>query len=82
VFPALTSAIAMTSSPLHASILSVGGQFLAFICKGRVLLGATYEDNDFGASISSSMVTERKSGDESVSYVVSDDATADILSTI
>jgi hypothetical protein len=47
-----------------------------------VLLGAPYEDNDFGAPISSSMVAERKSGDESISYVVPDDATVDILSTI
>ena len=45
----------------------------------------TYEDNDSGSSISSSMVTERKirsRGDESAPYVVPDDATADILSAI
>jgi hypothetical protein len=47
-----------------------------------VLLGAPYEDNDFGASISSPMVVERKSGDEYVSYVIPNDAIVDILSTI
>ena len=47
-----------------------------------MLLRAPYEDNDFGATISSSMVAERKSGHGSVSYVVPDDATVDILSTI
>jgi hypothetical protein len=52
---------------------------------GGVLLGAPYEDSDFGSSISSSMVAERNSrslGDDSAAYVVPDDATADILSTI
>jgi hypothetical protein len=47
-----------------------------------VLLGAPYEDSDTGSSISSSMVAERKSrsqGDESASYVIPIDATADIL---
>ena len=43
---------------------------------------APYEDSDSGASISSSMVAKRKSGDEYVSYVVPDDTTADILSMI
>jgi hypothetical protein len=47
-----------------------------------VLLGDPYEDSDSGALISSSMVAKRKLGDEYVSYVVLDDATADILSTI
>jgi hypothetical protein len=50
-----------------------------------VLLGAPYEDSDSGSSISSSMVADRNSrslGDDSTAYVVSDDATADILSTI
>ena len=44
-----------------------------------------YEDSDSGSSISSSVVAERKSsfeGDKSASYVIPDDATADILSTI
>jgi hypothetical protein len=53
--------------------------------KGRVLLGAPYEDNDSGSSISSSMVAERdsrSSGDGSATYVVPDDATVDILSAI
>ena len=53
--------------------------------RGGVLLGAPYEDNDSGSSISSSVVAERKSsfeGDKSASYVISDDATADILSAI
>jgi hypothetical protein len=50
-----------------------------------VLLGDLCEDNDSGSSISSSMVAERISrseGDESTIYVVSDDATANILSAI
>ena len=50
--------------------------------RGGVLLGAPYEDNDFGSSISSSVAAERKSsfeGDKSASYVIPDDATADIL---
>jgi hypothetical protein len=45
----------------------------------------TYEESDSGSSISSLMVAERKlrsRGDESTSYVVPDDATADILSAI
>jgi hypothetical protein len=53
--------------------------------RGGVLLGATDEDNNSGSSISSSMVVERNSrsrGDESAAYVVLDDATSDILSTI
>jgi hypothetical protein len=46
-----------------------------------VFLGAPYEDDNSGSSISS-MVTERKSrsqGDAFAFYVVPDDATADIL---
>jgi len=53
--------------------------------RGGGLLGAPYEDNDFGSSISSSVVVERKSsfeGDKCASYVIPDDATADILSAI
>ena len=58
---------------------------MAFTCKGRGVSRNPYEDNDNGSSISSSMVIERKSrsrGDKSASYVVLDDATADILSAI
>jgi hypothetical protein len=50
-----------------------------------VLLGAPYEDNDLGSSISSSMAAERKSrsrGDDSASYVIPDDVTTDILLAI
>jgi len=50
-----------------------------------VLLGAPYEDNDSGSSISSSMVAERNSrspGDDSAAYVIPDDAIVDILSVI
>ena len=50
-----------------------------------MLLGAPYEDNDSGSSISSSMVAERNSrspGDDFVAYVVTDNATVDILSAI
>jgi hypothetical protein len=50
-----------------------------------VLLGVPYEDSDSGSVISSSMVMERNSrslGDDSVAYVILDDATADILSAI
>ena len=53
--------------------------------RGGVILGAPYENNDSGSSISSSVVAKRKSsfeGDKSASYVIPDDATADILSTI
>ena len=65
----------------QASISSIGGQFVAFICKGRGTSRSSYEDSD---SLSS-MVTERNSrtlGDDSVAYVVPDDATTDILSSI
>ena len=58
---------------------------MAFISKGGVLLAVPYEDNDSGSSISSSMVAERNSrspGDDSATYVVPDDATADIFSAI
>ena len=51
----------------------------------EVLLGASNGDSYFGSSISSSMVAKRESrleGDMSASYVVPDDATADILSSI
>ena len=50
-----------------------------------MLLGAPYEDNDSGSSISSSMVAERNSrspGDDSAAYVIPDDAIVDILSVI
>ena len=70
---------------LGALILSAGGQFVAFICRGRGAFGSPYEDNDFGSLISSSMVVERKSrsrGDDSSSYVVPNDATVDILLAI
>ena len=53
--------------------------------RGGVLLGAPNEDSDFGSSISSSMAAERKSrpqDDKSASYVVPDDASVDILSSI
>ena len=56
-----------------------------FSTRGGVLLEAPYEDNDSGSSISSSMVVERIArslGDDSATYVVPDDATADILSAI
>jgi len=55
------------------------------VTRGGVLLGAPYEDNDSGSTISSSVAAERKSsyeGDKSASYVIPDDATADILSAI
>ena len=82
MFPAITSVIVTTKSPLQASISSACGQFVAFICKGRVFSRSPYEYSDSGASISSSMVAESKSGDESVFYAVFDDAIVDILSTI
>ena len=69
----------------QASISSIGGQFVAFICKGRGTSWTSYEDSDSLSSILSSMVTERNSrtlGDDSVAYVVPDDATIDILSAI
>ena len=58
------------------------------ICKG-MLLGTPREDNNFGSSISSSMIVGRKSDihdklrvgdDESGAYVVSDNATTNVLS--
>ena len=64
---------------------SAGGQFVAIICKGRGSSRAPYKDNDSGSSISSLVVAERKpsfEGDKSASYVIPDDATADILSAI
>jgi hypothetical protein len=55
------------------------------IMQGKgVLLGTPNKDSYSGTSISSLMVTERKSsigGNESASYVVPDDATVDILSS-
>jgi hypothetical protein len=55
------------------------------IMQGKgVLLGTPNADSYSGTSISSSMVTERKSsigGNEYASYVVPDDATVDILSS-
>ena len=71
MFLAMTSVIAMTRSPLQASISSTGGQFVAFICKGRGTSRSSYEDSD---SLSS-MVTERNSrtlGDDSVSIAIAD----------
>ena len=50
-----------------------------------VLQGASNGDSYFGSSISSSMVAKRESrleGDVSASYIVPDDATVDILSSI
>jgi len=50
-----------------------------------VLQGTSNGDSYFRSSISSSMVAKRESrleGDVSASYVVPDDATADILSSI
>jgi hypothetical protein len=56
---------------------------MAFICKG-VLLCAPNEDIYSGSSISSSMVMKRSifGDDESASYVIPDDTTADIFSWI
>ena len=50
-----------------------------------MLLGAHYEDNDSGSSISSSMVVERISrfrGNESAAYVVSDHGTRYFFSNL
>jgi hypothetical protein len=58
---------------------------MALSARRGVLLGAPNEDSDFESSISSSMAMERKTrsqGDKSASYVVLDDATIDILSSI
>jgi len=60
---------------------------VAFVCKGRGASRSPYKDNDSGSSISPSIsiVAERNSrspGDDSAAYVVPDDATVDILSTI
>ena len=85
VFPAMTSMIAMTRSPLQASLSSAGGQVVAIICKGRGASRRPNEDSYSWSSISSSLVTERNSrleGDESASYATPDNATIDILSSI
>jgi hypothetical protein len=53
--------------------------------RGGVLLGAPYEDNDSRSLISTSLVVERNSsslGDDSATYVVSDDVIVDILLAI
>ena len=53
--------------------------------RGGVLLGPTCEDNNSGSSISLSMVAGRKSrspGDDSASYVVPYNVTANIFSVI
>ena len=53
--------------------------------KGEGCFWEPYKDNDFGSSLSSSMVAERNSrspNDDSAAYVVPDDATANILSAI
>jgi hypothetical protein len=74
----MTSVTVTTRSLLQVSISSASGQFMAFICKGM-------SDSNSRSSISLSMVAESNSryqGDESASYVVPDDATIDILSTI
>ena len=81
----MTSVITMIGSSLQALISSAHDQFVAFNCKGRMLLGASYRSNNSGSSISSSMIVETNSryqSDESVSYVVPDGATADILLAI
>jgi hypothetical protein len=86
MFPAITSMIATTRSPLQASLSSAGGQIVAIISKGR---GASrrpqWEDNYSGSSISSSLVAERNSrlkGGEFASYATPNDANIDILSLI
>ena len=75
----MTLVIATTRSPLQAANL------WPLSARGEVLLGTPNEDNYSGLSISSFMITERKSrfgDDKSASYVVSDDATTNILSSI
>jgi hypothetical protein len=77
--------IAMTRSSLQALITSTNGQFVAFICKGRGASRSPYTDSNSGSLISSLMVSERNSrslDNDSATYVVSDDATTDILSSI
>ena len=81
----MTSVIVTTRSPLQGSISSAGGQLWPLSAREEVLLGTSNRDSYFGSSISSSMVAKRESrleGDVSASYVVLDDATADILSSI
>jgi hypothetical protein len=58
---------------------------MALSTRRGVLLGAPNEDSEFGSSISSSMAVEsklRSQGDKSASYIVPDDATVDILSSM
>jgi hypothetical protein len=76
----------------HDEITVAGGDFIGrrpicglYLQGEGVLLGASNEDSYSGSSISSLMVVERKSrfrDDESASYVVPDDATADIFSSV
>jgi hypothetical protein len=82
MFLAMTSMIVTTRLPLQASISSVRGQFVTFICKGKSASGIPYEDNDSRSSISSSMITERISKSPGAAYAVPDNATVDILSAI
>ena len=81
----MTSVIVTTRSPLQGSISSADGQLWPLSAREEVLLGASNGDSYFGSSISSSMVAKRESrleGDVSASYIVPDDATVDILSSI
>ena len=58
---------------------------MAIICKGRDAPRYSQEGHFSGSSTLSSMVVEKKSrigGNESASYVVPNDATADIISLI
>jgi hypothetical protein len=76
----MTLVIATMRLPLQASISSADSQLWLLSIRGGVLLGAPYEDNDSGSSISSLMVVERdlsSRGDEFAAYVVPDGATTD-----
>ena len=81
----MTSVIVTTRSPLQGSISLAGGQLWSLSAREEVLLGTSNRDSNFGSSISLSMVAKRESrleGDVSAFYIVPDDATVDILSSI
>jgi hypothetical protein len=72
--------IATTRLPLQTSISSAGGQFVADFCNGRVLLGTLNKDSSPDRRWSwrgnqGFKVTN-------LSYIVPDDASTDILSSI
>jgi hypothetical protein len=88
--PTMTSVITTMKSSLQASISSLDSQFVAFICKGRRgsrTRRTRSPPRGQWLRVIDLIVDGRgeklkAQGDESASYVLPDDATADILSAI